>query len=68
MRIHCAVGHLHEIGLWEKFCSLTGTAIDAMENGQYDPRDSVLLPEDMWADAAEHLVKPTNNRGDDEKA
>lgn len=34
------------------------------EWAKYDPRDSVLLPEDMWADAAEYLVKPTNKSED----
>ena len=66
MKIYCTGSQLNEMGLWERYCDITGTNLYAMNEGQMDSAESVVVPEEMWEAVAIRIVSSTNNRNTDE--
>jgi hypothetical protein len=56
MKIYCTAGQIKKMGLWERYCELTGTNLYAMNEGQLDSSESVTIPENMWEELSERLV------------
>jgi hypothetical protein len=59
MRIYCTAGQLNEMGLWERYCELTGTSLYAMNEGRLDSSESMAIPEVMWPDLSDRIITPS---------